>query len=138
MFGVLIQKNKLFILCWQSPKNINKAYQVLKFMTFKTHLPSRFPRIILLQSSGLRLNEVPRPWSFHFLVFSLVRPFLISSCPPGSRLLLNNARQCSSALHKLTHSSHSFPSGWLYWNTREASVSPQISKLLTTVQFSFL
>lgn len=91
MFGVLIQKNKLFILCWQSPKNINKAYQVLKFITFKTHLPSRFPHIILLQSSGLRLNEVSRPWSFHFLVFSLVRPFLISSCPPGSRLSLNNA-----------------------------------------------
>lgn len=105
-FGIIIQKNKLFILCWQSPKNISKAYQSFKICDFKN--PSHpFPMIILLQFfSGLWhyvVVIVSKPWSFPE-IFSLPLPH--SFFPSRFRLFLNNC-QCSRHLTRVYASPHS-------------------------------
>lgn len=138
-FGIIIQKNKLFILCWQSPKNISKAYQSFKIGDFKNPSRHPFPTVILLQFfSGLWHHivvRVSKPWSFP----DFLSPFPLPSFPLGSRLFLNNC-QCSKHLTRVyasPHSSHQggstqtsecFPPN--FKATHDSSVSLPVTSLL--------
>lgn len=125
-FGIIIQKNKLFILCWQSPKNISKAYQSFKICDFKNPTHHTFSTITLLQFFQAFDTVV--------VIEFLSSPFLVPSFPLGSRLLLNNC-QCSKHLTRVYASPHSPHQDG---STQTVNVFPQISKLLMTVQFPFL